>query len=120
MAAYTWPSTLPQAPLRGGFSESLVINTVATPMDNGVAKTRRRSVRATPIQCSFLMTAAQVEILRDFVTGTLFGVRRFNWLHPRTLAAVEVRIVPSSGEYYKLTPIGVDIFDVVIGMEILP
>jgi|APLak6261658528_1056013.scaffolds.fasta_scaffold00004_4 hypothetical protein len=121
MAAYTWPTTLPQETLANGFTESLVVNTVSTPMDNGPAKTRRRSARPTPIQCSFLMTGAQVEILRDFIVNTLFCVRRFNWKHPRTGAAIEVKIVPANGgEYYSLSPRGADLWNVVMDMEILP
>lgn len=121
MAAYTWPTSLPQTPLLGGFAESLNISTLRTPMDNGPAKTRRRSALPTPIQCSFAMTSAQVVTLEDFVKNTLFGVRRFNFAHPRLNTSVEARIVPGSdGEYYDLTPLGGDMWHVSLAMEILP
>ena len=121
MAAYTWPTSLPQTPLLGGFAESLNISTLRTPMDNGPAKTRRRSALPTPIQCSFAMTSAQVVTLEDFVKNTLFGVRRFNFTHPRLNTSVEARIVPGrDGKYYDLTPLGGDMWHVSLAMEILP
>ena len=121
MATYTWPTSLPQTPLLDGYSETLSIATLRTPMDNGPAKSRRRSKLPTPIQCGFTMTAAQVETLRDFVENTLFGVRRFNFTHPRLRTAVEVKIVPGSdGKHYDLSPLGAGIWHVSIAMEILP
>ena len=121
MAAYTWPTSLPQTPLLNGYAESKNINTIRTPMDNGPAKTRRRSALPTPIQCAFNMTATQVATLEDFVKNTLFGVRRFNFTHPRLRTSVEARIVPGSdGKYYALSPLGGGMWHVSLAMEILP
>lgn len=121
MAAYTWPTSLPQTPLLNGYAESKNINTIRTPMDNGPAKTRRRSALPTPIQCAFNMTATQVATLEDFVKNTLFGVRRFNFTHPRLRTSVEARIVPGSdGKYYDLSPLGGGMWHVSLAMEILP
>jgi hypothetical protein len=121
MAAYTWPTSLPQTPLLGSFAESLNINSIRTPMDNGPAKTRRRSRLPTPIQCAFTMTGAQIVTLEDFVKNTLFGVRRFNFTHPRLRTTCEVKIVPGSdGKYYDLSPLGAGMWHVAMAMEILP
>ena len=121
MAAYTWPSSLPHKAIRDGFSEVGGVNVIRTPMDSGPAKTRRRSRLAKPIQITFLMTKAQIVTLENFVENVLFGVRRFNFTHPRTLAAVEVRIVPGNdGVFYTLSPLGVDFWNVSMTFEVLP
>jgi len=121
MAAYTWPTSLPQKPLRDGFYEVGGVNVIRTPMDKGPARTRRLSRQVKPIQVTFLMTKAQIVTLEDFVENTLFGVRRFNFTHPRKLASVEVRIVPGSeGVFYTLSPLGVDLWQVSMTFEVLP
>ena len=121
MSAYTWPTSLPQVPLKSGFSEVGGVNVIRTPMELGPAKTRRRSRIAKPIQVSFLMTKAQIITLEDFVENTLFGVRRFNFTQPRKLVSVEVRIVPGAeGVFYTLSPLGVDLWQVSMTLEVLP
>lgn len=121
MAAYTWPTSLPQVPLQSGFSEVGGVNVIRTPMDKWPARTRRLSRLVKPIQVTFLMTKAQIVTLEDFVENTLFGVRRFNFTHPRTLVAVEVCIVPGGeGVFYTLTPRGGDWWDVAMTLEVLP
>jgi hypothetical protein len=121
MAAYSWPTSLPQQPTLSGYSESMVVNVISTPMDNGPGKTRRRSARPTPIQCTFIMSSAQLVTLEDFVRNTLLCVRRFNFRHPRLETTVEVKIVPANGgEMYKTSPIGGELWSVSIDMEILP
>lgn len=121
MATYTWPTSLPQKPLRDGFSEVGGVNVIRTPMDKGPARTRRLSRLVKPIQVTFLMTKAQVVTLEDFVENTLFGVRRFNFTHPRKLTAIEVRIVPGGeGVFYTLSPLSVDFWQVSMSLEVLP
>ena len=121
MAAYTWPASLPQKPLRDGFSEVGGVNVIRTPMDKGPARTRRLSRLVKPIQVTFLMTKAQIVTLEDFVENTLFGVRRFNFTHPRKLTAVEVRILPKEGgESYSMSRISTDFWQVSMTFEVLP
>lgn len=119
MAAYTWPSSLPLSPAMAGYTESLRINVIGTPGDNGPAKFRRRGASTTPISYEQVLNGGQVEVLRDFVVNTLMGVRRFNLTHPRTGAQVEARIVPA-GEFYKLSAMGGDLWHVAMNLEILP
>ena len=107
MAIPTWPASLPQKPLRDGFEESLAINTIATPMDAGPGKTRRRSAAQAPFPCTFVMTATQLAALETFIRDDLLGVRRFNFPHPRTGSTIEVRVVPDeSGRYYSSSNAG--------------
>ena len=121
MAAYTWPTSLPQKPLRDGFSEVGGVNVIRTPMDKGPARTRRLSRLVKPIQVAFLMTEAQLVTLEDFVENTLFGVRRCNFTHPRKLTAVELRIVPGGeGVFYNLSPLSADLWQVSMTFEVLP
>ena len=121
MAAYTWPTSLPQKPLRDGFSEVGGVNVIRTPMDKGPARTRRLSRLVKPIQVAFLMTKAQIVTLEDFVENVLFGVRRFNFTHPRKLTTVEVTMRPNSGgESFTLVPIGADLWQVSMTFEVLP
>ena len=121
MANYTWPSSLPPKPIKDGFSEVGGVNVIRTPMELGPAKTRRRSRIAKPVQVAFVMTKAQIVTLENFVENTLFGVRRFNFTHPRTWATIEVRIVPGGeGVFYTLTPLGSDWYRVSMTFEVLP
>lgn len=121
MAAYTWPTSLPQCPLRSGFEDALAINTISTPMDNGPAKTRRRSAKQVPIPMMFYMTSAQVVTLEAFIRDDLLGVRRFNFTHPRTGAAIEVCIVPDGdGRHFNLVPAGYRTWHVGLSMVVKP
>ena len=121
MANYTWPPGLPQIPQQDGFSEVGGVNVIRTPMDKGPARTRRLSRLIKPVQVTFEMTTAQVATLETFVEDTLFGVRRFNFTHPRKLTTVEVRIVPASeGVFYTLTPLGASWWRVSMTIEVLP
>lgn len=121
MANYTWPPTLPQLPLRDNYGEQGGVNVLRTTMDAGPAKLRRRSKLTKPLEVSFRMTSAQVATLESFVESTLFGVRRFNWTHPRTLAAVEVRIVPAEGgKMFSLVNLGGTMWEVSMSLEVMP
>jgi hypothetical protein len=120
MAIYVWPLSLPQSPQKG-FTESIGVNIIRTPTDQGPAKTRKRSLRASPLSVNFLMTTAQTEVLETFCLNTLQATARFDFTHPRTFQTVEVRIVPSQdGELYKLTYTAPGYWTVNINLEILP
>lgn len=99
---YTWPNSLPQQVDRG-FTETIGINVLRTPMDAGPAKLRRRTTRPEVLTISFLMTTEQVAILEDFVLNTLQGVFRFSFIHPRKQVGIEVRVVPTGdGQYFSI------------------
>ena len=101
-AAYQWPVSLPQQVERG-FSESIGLNVLRTPMDAGPAKLRRRAARPDTLNVSFLMTNAQVATLEDFVLNTLQGVFRFSFIHPRKQVQVETRFIPTGeGQYFTV------------------
>lgn len=121
MANYTWPPGLPQKPLAASYGESHGVRVARTPMDAGPAKLRYLGKRPETITCTFVVSAALVETLRGFVAETIFGVRRFNFPHPRTLATVEVRIIPGGdGEYFSLTNVGGLNYHASITLEVLP
>lgn len=116
---YTWPITLPQRVERG-FTETIGVNVLRTPMDAGPAKLRRRSIRPDILNVSFLMTTAQVSVLEDFVLNTLQGVFRFTFIHPRKQVQVETRIVPTGdGQYFSVGYKAPEFWTVSLQLEII-
>lgn len=119
-ASYIWPTTLPQTVERG-FTESIGLNVLRTPMDAGPAKLRRRSSRPQTMSVTFLMTTAQVAILENFVLNTILGVYRFYFNHPRKQTQIEVRIIPGSdGSHFTSTYRAPGYWGVSLQLEILP
>lgn len=122
MAIAQWPTAdnFPQSPQKG-FSESVGVNVIRSPMDAGPAKQRRRSRRPSTMDLSFILTTAQTQILEDFITNTIEGVRRFGFLHPRLNSVVEARIVPQSeGEFFRLQYLAPGYWQTSMKFEILP
>lgn len=122
MAILSWPiaNGFPQSPQKG-FSESIGVNIIRSPMDSGPAKQRRRSQRPSTMDVSFILTTAQTQTLESFVFNDLEGTRRFNFLHPRVNTSVEVRIVPQSeGELFRLQYIAPGYWQASLKFEILP
>jgi hypothetical protein len=120
MAAYTFPATLPEY-VTTSYAENSGVITVVTPMDMGVAKMRRRGVRPSNFDVSFVMDNDQIQTLDNFIKDTIKGTARFDFPHPRTRATIEVRIVPNSdGAYYNITYLGVDHYTISMKLEQLP
>lgn len=122
MAVLSWPTAnnFPQSPQKG-FSESIGLNIVRSPMDAGPAKQRRRSQRPSTMDVSFILTTAQTQTLESFVFNDLEGIKRFNFLHPRLYTTVEVRIVPQSeGELFKLQYLAPGYSQASLKFEVLP
>jgi hypothetical protein len=122
MAILSWPTanSFPQSPQKG-FSESIGVNIIRSPMDAGPAKQRRRSQRPSTMDLSFILTTAQTQTLETFVFNDLEGVRRFNFQHPRLYTTVEVRIVPQSeGELFRLQYLAPGYWQASLKFEILP
>ncbi|OFW39227.1 MAG: hypothetical protein A3J29_16110 [Acidobacteria bacterium RIFCSPLOWO2_12_FULL_67_14b] len=119
--SYTWPATLPQAPLRDGFGETGGVLAARSPMDKGPAKLRRLGAKPSRLAVAYWMTSAQVETLRTFIESTIKGTARFGWPHPRTQATVEARLIPGGeGDYYTLIYISPGTWQVGIEVEVLP
>jgi hypothetical protein len=122
MAILSWPTanSFPQSPQKG-FSESIGVNIIRSPMDAGPAKQRRRSQRPSTMDLSFILTTAQTQTLETFVFNDLEGVKRFNFQHPRLYTTVEVRIVPQSeGELFRLQYLAPGYWQASLKFEILP
>lgn len=104
-----WPSGLPQKFQQSGFSNSLPDNTIQSSMATGPDKARRRDVSAVePISGSMILDETQYELIVTFYNTTLAsGALPFDWVHPVTGIACEMRIVrppkftPLSGNFYK-------------------
>jgi hypothetical protein len=121
MTIPAWSSQqLPQVPQKG-FTESIGLNVLRSPMDAGPAKMRRRATGVNTMDLSFIMTTQQTQTLENFINNTLFGTKRFSFPHPRTNATVEVRIVPSGdGEFFKLQYLAPGYWSTALKFEILP
>lgn len=118
--SYVWPVTLPQIPQKG-YSESMGVNILRTPMDAGIAKQRRRGNKPSILNVTFIMTTEQVATLETFCTSIIKGVIRFGFTHPRTKIIKEVRIVPQSeGVLYNLSYLAPEYWTVTLQLEILP
>lgn len=116
-----WPASLPLSPAMASYGESLMLNTVRTPGDNGPAASRYRGRMASVLSYEQVLRDDQVETLRAFMEDTLLGVRRFTYRHPRTGATVEARMVADrSGSYSTLTPICPGLWKASLQLEILP
>lgn len=116
---YTWPISLPQQVDRG-FTETIGVNILRTPMDAGPAKQRRRTIRPEILNVSFLMTTEQVATLEDFVLNTLQGVFRFSFIHPRKQVQVETRIVPTGdGQFFSIGYKAPGFWTVALQLEII-
>jgi hypothetical protein len=79
-----WPSTLPAAPVFGGFTEQRQTNVAAFNPDVGPPKYRRRSTAVgVPTSAIFWMTPTQVADFDTFFETTLVdGTLPFTWDHP--------------------------------------
>ena len=114
-----WPSTLPQLVAAQGYQESPPDTTLRSEMDAGPAKVRRRfSAGVRPLSVQLDLTAAEVETLDDFYRGDLQdGALAFDWVHPRTQAAVALRFLRPPA--YR--PLGSDAaWQAALQLEILP
>jgi hypothetical protein len=91
----TWPESLPDYLMQGGYSEKLPNNVIRTKMDIGPAKMRRRSTAAPrPIMGQMHMSKAQVATFDTFYETTLLsGSLRFDWVNPRTQTSKEFRFL---------------------------
>ena len=115
-----WPGTLPQKPLQDGYQEAMRDTVIRTPMDIGPAKQRRRSTSGPrKFMMPLELTGAELAIFDTFYSDTLAdGALSFDWVHPRTGAAVSFRCI--GGQPPQWRAVGGDLYGAVIAMEILP
>lgn len=119
--SYVWPLTLPVEPFASSYTETPGRNIIRSPMDAGPAKLRHRGNRPDSLTVVYAMTDAQISTLETFVNTTIRGTSRFGWTHPRTLATVEARIVPTGeGSLYSLAYVSEDYWRVSLTIEVLP
>ena len=91
-----WPASLPQRPRRSGYVETPPDIVTRTPMSYGPAKLRPKFGTAIRVvRCSIgPLTAAQKADLDTFYrTTTQQGTIWWDWVHPRTGAAVQMRFM---------------------------
>ena len=114
-----WPASLPQLVAVEGYEESPPETALRTEMEAGPAKLRRRfTAGVRPLSVLLDLDAAQVETLDGFfVTDLAGGSLRFDWVHPRTQATVELRFLRPP--VYR--PLGSDAaWRAALHLEILP
>ena len=120
MTIPVWPEALPQYLIFNGYKEAPPDVVLASKMEIGPDKLRRRASNGPrPIQGKLPpLTSAQVDVLLDFYEIDLLdGSLRFSWLHPRTGAPAEFRFVS------RPEPTGDDAsaaYTVALDLEILP
>lgn len=120
--AYTWPLSLPQAPLMSSYSEATGPCIISTEMSQGPAKLRRLSPLTDPIPVKMNLSSTQLATLNTFVSQTLKGVARFGWTHPRLKTIVEFRFVPGDGNRLIsiIQKLGPDFYLVGFNLEVMP
>lgn len=75
-----WPSTLPQTPLRNGFSQSQQDNAIRSAMSYGPDKVRRRTtVAIKQVSVNLILSQSQVAELDTFYNTTLDVAGSFDW-----------------------------------------
>lgn len=113
-----WPASLPQTPAWETNQETPPELALRTQMDAGPAKLRRRfTAGARDFSLQLRLVAAQVATLDNFFINTLAGgTLPFDWLHPRTSAAVQFRFKSPPG-YSEL---GGTVYQVSLELEVLP
>lgn len=113
----SWPSSLPQKPLRG-VSETRESNVIRSPVELGPAKLRRRyTVDIILFSVTLPMTKSEVDTFNAFYETTIdHGSLAFDWIHPRTEVAnvFRLRTAPS------YTTLGKDNYQISFEMELIP
>jgi hypothetical protein len=124
MANPLWTATsLPQYLMLAGYSETPPDLTIRSQMDAGPSKVRRRFTAGPElIQGWQWQTDDQVTECKEFYSdavegaGTFGGTARFDWIHPRTGAAVEMRFLSPP----TFSPVSHDLYRCDLVLEIMP
>lgn len=119
MAIPTWPTTLPQFVLRGGYTEGFQNTVLFSPTDSGRTKRRQRFLNS-PRELNVIipMDNAELAIFTAFLEEELAGgALSFSFPHPRlgTTVTVAMKEVPD-----PFRPEGALTYLVALKLEILP
>lgn len=122
----TWPASLPQSPLRDSLEFTGPNRLIATPMDSGPPKVRRKFTRAhRPMTCTFEMSEDQKVDFQTFVGIELAdGALSFLMPDPNSTTGnlSSVRIDPQQMPRYRV--IGVDrgenVWAITLSLLVLP
>lgn len=110
----TWPLSLPQSLLLN-YSETALPNTIATEMDAGPPKVRKRyQSQIRRFSGALYMTVDQKKTFRDFHEET---VSEFDWKDPTDNTPAECRFIQPMPTYQRIAP---HLFLVTFAFEILP
>jgi len=118
----TWPGTLPQKVQIQGFTEKGPGNVIRSTMDQGPAKSRRRSTDSPrTFNASVRLSNAQIVIWEDFYFNTLLEVLPFDFPHPRDGSTISVRVVNNTNGAPPITPLnGNDSYLLALVLEVQP
>lgn len=124
----SWPSTLPDKPLREDFREIARSGVIRTQMEVGPAQTRRRTPRPRRYEATFLLSSKhpehgdQVQDFVDFIDGDIAGgALSFDFEDPRTGDLASFRIVVDEDEpAYELENVGGAHWRAALTLERLP
>ena len=118
MAIPVWPSSLPQELITDGYGQQAPNTIIATQMDVGPGKRRRRtSAGVQPVQGQIVVTEAQLDTLRTFFRTSLGdGALRFSWADPVSGSPVEMRFTEPPQWSARTS----GIYTVSLALEILP
>ncbi len=115
----TWPTTLPQEVLRGGYAEGFKTTVIRSPTDSGRTKRRQRFINGPELlDVAMPLTEPEILIFRAFYEDELGnGALSFTYPHPRlgTNVTVAFREDPE-----PLTPEGATTYILSMKLEILP
>lgn len=93
MASINWPASLPPRLPLSGLEITPVDPTIETETDAGPRQKRRKySAVEYVVNGTLVLSSAEVSVLDTFWDTTCAaGVLRFNWVHPRTGAAIQAQ-----------------------------
>jgi hypothetical protein len=123
MADALWPTNLPPAPTIRDTVETFADVALRTSMDSGPAKLRRRTTAGVAkFTLALFMTRTQIAQLNAFYLETLKGgTLTFEWKHPRTGAAVDMRFLSVPRATPKQTrQAGGELWRVEFDVEVMP
>ncbi len=119
MSNPVWPLSLPPFVLMQGYQESIVDGIIETPVDAGPVKVRRRwTGDGTLLALAVGMTPSQYDTFSTFYKTTLAaGSLPFDWVHPRTQAAITLRFRKPAP---KLAMVSQMQYTVQMNLEVMP
>ncbi|MBI1366883.1 MAG: hypothetical protein GC153_13120 [Alphaproteobacteria bacterium] len=121
MTTPAWPSGLPQAFLREGFSYTLQDNGIRSQTDAGKPMQRRRTTaNVEPLSGMMTMTAAQVAAFRTFYKDTVKEVLPFTFPDPFGGSDLTVEFIAGKPPGITNHPQSPGRYRVTLTMEVLP